>query len=244
MAAGMNFTIRGSFGFRPPAVASVCALLLLAAACQTKEKKEETQVSPLSPAPASGAANAQPAAQNAPATVTPKAAEPGSSTQLTLDPAASKLEIVAAKITHSHDGSFRQFYGTASVAGDQVQAVSFDVDTASLQTDTEKLTAHVKTKDFLDVEKFPKASFRSTSIVPKPSGSATHEITGELTLHGVTQEIKFPATIDLTADTVTGRAEVPINRQKFGIAYPGMPDDLIKDEVLLKPTFVFLRKKS
>jgi len=151
---------------------------------------------------------------------------------------------VAAKITRSHDGSFKQFTGTATFAGDVLQAASFDVDTASLQTDTEKLTAHVKTKDFLDVEKFPKASFKSTSIVAKPAGSATHEITGELTLHGVTQEIKFPATIDLTPDTVTGRAEVAINRQKFGVAYPGMPDDLIKDEVVLKPTFVFLRKKS
>jgi polyisoprenoid-binding protein YceI len=230
-------------GIHRRGVASVCALALLVAACQTNEKKAETQAAALSPAPASGAANAQPAAQNGPATIT-KGGEPGALTQLTLDPAASKLEIVAAKITRSHDGSFKQFTGTATFAGDLLQAVSFDVDTASLQTDTEKLTAHIKTKDFLDVEKFPKASFKSTSIVAKPAGSATHEITGELTLHGVTQELKFPAIIDLTPDTVTGRAEVAINRQKFGVAYPGMPDDLIKDEVVLKPTFVFLRKKS
>ena len=239
----MNLTLRPSLGAQLCRAVSACALALLVVACQTNEKKGETHTAPLSPAPASGAANAQPAAQNGPATIT-KAGEPGAVTQLTLDPAASKLEIVAAKITRSHDGSFKQFTGTATFAGDVLQAASFDVDTASLQTDTEKLTAHVKTKDFLDVEKFPKASFKSTSIVAKPAGSATHEITGELTLHGVTQEIKFPATIDLTPDTVTGRAEVAINRQKFGVAYPGMPDDLIKDEVVLKPTFVFLRKKS
>ena len=63
-------------------------------------------------------------------------------------------------------------------------------------------------------------------------------------MHGVTAPISFPATIDVTPDSVTGRAEIRVNRQKFGIAYPGMPDDLIKDEVVLKPVFVFLRKKA
>jgi len=218
-------------------IVSACALILLVASCQANEKKSEA-VSSLTPAP-----SAAPAAQTTPSAVTPKAAEPGAAAELTLDRASSKLEIVASKITRSHDGSFQQFSGTANLAGDQVQAVNFDVDTASLQTDTEKLTAHIKTKDFLDVEKFPKASFKSTSVVAKPVGSATHEITGQLTLHGVTQQITFPANIAVTPESVTGRAEIAINRQKFGVVYPGMPDDLIKDEVLLKPTFVFVRRK-
>jgi polyisoprenoid-binding protein YceI len=217
---------------------SACALVLLFASCQANEKKNEAVV-PLAPTP-----GAAPTAQTNPTAVTPKAGEPGAATDLTLDRASSKLEFVAAKITKSQSGSFQQFTGTVSLAGEQVQAVHFDVDIASLQTDAEKLTAHLKTKDFLDVEKFPKASFQSTSVVAKPVGSATHEITGQLTLHGVTQEIKFPASIAFTPDSVTGRAEVGINRQKFGVAYPGMPDDLIKDEVVLEPTFVFVRRKS
>ncbi|HKO91260.1 MAG TPA: YceI family protein, partial [Polyangiaceae bacterium] len=175
---------------------------------------------------------------------TPQAAEPQGLTTLTLDPASSRLQIVAAKITRSHDGSFKQFTGTANMAGDQAQSVNFDVVTNSLETDTEKLTAHIKTKDFLDVEKFPQASFKSTSIVAKADGAATHEVTGDLTMHGVTAPITFPATIDVTPDSVTGRAEIRVNRQKFGIVYPGMPDDLIKDEVVLKPLFVFVRKKT
>lgn len=226
----MILRIDSPLGIQRRGIVTVCAVALLLASCQTNEKKSEA-VASLTPT----------AAQPTPSAVTPPA--PGAA-ELTLDRASSKLEILASKLTGSHDGSFRQFSGTAKLAGDLVQAVNFDVDTASLQTDTEKLTVHMKTKDFLDVEKFPKASFKSTSVVAKPAGSDTHEITGELTLHGVTQEIKFPASIALTPDSVTGRAEVAINRQKFGIVYPGMPDDLIKDVVLLKPTFVFLRKKS
>ncbi|HEU4578526.1 MAG TPA: YceI family protein [Polyangiaceae bacterium] len=231
--------------FRSRALAPACALLL-AMACQS-EKKTDTQVAPLAPANSTtgvDTAAAQPAAIGSTGAVTPKAAEPGAVSELALDPASSKLEIVASKITRSHDGSFKQFTGTATLAGDQVQSVNFDVDTASLQTDTEKLTQHIKTKDFLDVEKFPKATFKSSSVVAKPSGTATHEITGDLTLHGVTQQITFPATIELGPEKVTGRAEIAINRQKFGVTYPGMPDDLIKDEVVLKPSFVFPRKKS
>lgn len=218
-----------------------CVLaLVLAVACQT-EKKADTQVTPLAPAPT-------PAAQTAPNPSTPsvisKGAESADATVLTLVPDSSKLGISMSKITKTHTGSFDKFSGSATLAGDQVQSVSFTVDTTSLQTDTEKLTGHVKSKDFLEVEKFPTATFKSSSIVAKPSGGTTHEVTGELTLHGVTQKISFPATIDITPDSVTGRAEVAIDRQKFGVAYPGMPDDLIKDEVVLKPTFVFLRKKS
>jgi len=231
--------------FRSRALVAACALLF-AAACQS-EKKADTQVAQLAPAPSTTTATttaAQPAAIGSLGATTPKAVEPGAVAQLALDPASSKLDIVASKITRSHDGSFKQFTGTATLVGEQVQSISFDVDTASLQTDTEKLTAHIKTKDFLDVEKFPKATFKSSSVVAKPAGTATHEITGDLTLHGVTQQITFPATIELGAEKVTGRAEIAINRQKFGVAYPGMPDDLIKDDVLLKPSFVFPRKKS
>ena len=220
---------------------SVLALVLALSACRADETKTETAA--LTPSATSAKTPATPA-PTAPGSATPHAAQPGTLTTLTLDPASSQLQIVAAKITRSHDGSFKQFTGSATLAGEQVQSVNFEVDTASLETDTEKLTAHIKTKDFLDVEKFPKATFKSSNIVAKPDGAATHLITGDLTMHGVTSQISFPATIDITADSVTGRAEIRVNRQKFGITYPGMADDLIKDDVVLKPVFVFLRKKA
>jgi polyisoprenoid-binding protein YceI len=217
---------------------SVLAFALALSACRSDEKKAETQTTPLTPS----ATSSTTPAPTTPSAAAPSAAQPGALKTLTLDPASSRLQLVAAKITRSHDGSFKQFTGTASLAGEQVQSVNFEVDTASLETDTEKLTAHIKTKDFLDVEKFPKASFKSSSIVAKPAGTATHEVTGDLTMHGVTAQISFPATIEITPASVTGRAEIRVNRQKFGIVYPGLPDDLIKDEVVLKPQFVFVRK--
>jgi polyisoprenoid-binding protein YceI len=220
-----------SFSMSQRFAASFLAFGLALLACQSNDKKPEaeTKVATLSAAP--------------PAAV-PTATQPNApSTKLALDPAASKLELVASKVTRSHDGSFKQFSGTATLTGEQLSRVNFEVETASLQTDTDKLTAHIKTPDLLDVEKFPKATFTSTQIMAKPAGTATHEITGALTLHGVTNEVTFPATIAITPERVTGSAEVHIDRQKFGVTYPGMPDDLIKNDVVLKPSFVFPRAK-
>jgi len=59
-------------------------------------------------------------------------------------------------------------------------------------------------------------------------------VTGNLELHGVTKSITFPATITVQGDTVAVKAEFAINRKDFGIVYPGKPDDLIKDDVLLR----------
>jgi polyisoprenoid-binding protein YceI len=150
----------------------------------------------------------------------------------------STLAFVGAKITGKHDGSFKVFSGTITVPeGDVTKgSVALEVDTSSVVTDTEKLTTHLKSPDFFDVAKFPKATFTSTSVTADTSKGCTHLITGNLDLHGVTKSISFPATVRLTAAGVEADAEFAINRKDFAIVYAGMPDDLIKDDVLMKLT--------
>ena len=206
-------------------------LLASTAACKASE-----------PPPVATTSAAQPVAVAAPGEAPPQT-DPASVKTLSLDAASSKFDFDAAKITKTHHGAFKQFTGSATLLGDELHSLAIEVETPSVEADDPKLTGHIKTADFLDVEKFPKATFKSSSITEKPSSTgATHEVVGALTLHGVTQEISFPVTVTQTADSVTGKAEVAIDRQKFNIKYPGMPDDLIKDEVLLKPTFVFSKK--
>lgn len=159
----------------------------------------------------------------------------------TLSVVADKSEIgfTGAKITGKHTGKFRTFSGEAKVVGNTAKELSFTVQMDSVESDDEKLTGHLKSADFFDVEKNPTSSFKSTSIVEKAAGDATHEITGNLTLHGVTKTIAFPAKVTTTDDGVTGKAEFTINRKDFNIVYPGKPDDLIKDDVLLTISLVF-----
>jgi polyisoprenoid-binding protein YceI len=112
-------------------------------------------------------------------------------------------------------------------------SVSATIDVGSLKADEEKLTGHLKTPDLLDVAKFPQATFTSTAIKAGGDKGATHTVTGNLQLHGVTKSISFPATIKVGSERVDVDAEFSINRKDFGIVYPGMPDDLIKDDVLV-----------
>jgi polyisoprenoid-binding protein YceI len=148
----------------------------------------------------------------------------------------SEVGFVGAKITRKHDGSFRSFRGTVQlVDGDpQKSSVKAEIDTASIMADEDRLTGHLKSPDFFDVQRYPQATFTSTSVRAGAADGATHTVTGNLELHGVTKSISFPARIGITGDAVAVDAEFVIDRKDFGIAYPGAPDDLIKDDVLIK----------
>lgn len=148
----------------------------------------------------------------------------------------SSVEFVGAKVSAKHDGSFKVFHGTINLVGadPSKSSVSAEIDMASLSIEPAKLAAHLKTPDFFDAEKFPKATFASTAIKPGGENGATHTVSGNLELHGVTKGITFPAKIKVEPDLIRVDAEFAINRKDFSIVYPGMPDDLIKDDVLIK----------
>lgn len=170
------------------------------------------------------------------AAVSGGAAVPASAARYAFSNDGSQIAFVGAKITRKHDGSFGAFRGAIDlVDGDPTKSlVKAEIDTASVTVDEPRLTGHLKTSDFFDVGRFPKATFSSTAIVAGGQNGATHTITGNLDLHGVTKSISFPATIRVAADAVETDAEFAINRKDFEIVYPGKPDDLIKDEVLIK----------
>jgi polyisoprenoid-binding protein YceI len=184
------------------------------------------------------ACNNDPAKGKSQAAVADPAAAPViTGVKYTFDQVASKVEFVGAKITRKHDGAFGTFAGTIQLVGNDPlkSQVTVEVDTASLTSDDPKLTGHLKSPDFFDVAKYPKARFTSTSITAGGEKGATHTVTGNLELHGVTKSITFPATIKLVGDDgVHVDTEFAIRRKDFGLVYPGMPNDLIKDDVLLK----------
>ena len=149
---------------------------------------------------------------------------------LYIDP-TSKVEWVGSKISGDHRGGFERMTGSVilSGAGDsvKVEELHAEFDMRSLFSDHKKLTQHLLSPDFFDVESFPKSSFRMV-------GYENQKMTGVLTLRGVQKEISFPCDLKMEGKRVSINAEFTINRKDFGIIYPGRPDDLIRDEVLLK----------
>lgn len=167
-------------------------------------------------------------------------ASPAAGTQgqkYVITPQNSKVEFTGSKVTGKHDGSFGDFSGQIDYAGTPEQSrVNITMKTDSLTTDAPDLTKHLKTPDFFDVAKFPEASFVSTSIKPGGDKGASHTVTGNLTLHGVTKAVTFPATISVTPEVATVDSTFSINRKDFGINYAGQADNLIRDDVVLKLT--------
>lgn len=176
----------------------------------------------------------------APAVPAPPPAAAGRQT-LTLDRASSSIGFTGAKVSATHDGSFGEFSGTIELDPENIAAssVRITIQMSSLSIDPERLSQHLLTPDFFDAPQFPTATFESASIAAGANAQvasvpATHTVTGNLTLHGQTRAISFPAAITVEPTSVRARSEFTINRRDFGIVYPGMPDDLIADEVVIR----------
>ncbi|MGD8607123.1 MAG: YceI family protein [Myxococcales bacterium] len=182
-------------------------------------------------------AKVTPATVGAPAPTKAESAPTGANpaptaTALVIDPSNSKVEFVGAKVTRSHGGGFTDFAGKVELAEPTESShVEITIQTASLYADEEKLAKHLKSPDFFDVNDFPTATFRSTEIKKRADD---YQVTGDLTLHGVTKRVSFPATIQVSDGAVKASSEFSINRHDFGISYPGMKDDLIRDLVVIK----------
>src|SRR5690606_36028715 len=86
---------------------------------------------------------------------------------------------------------------------------------------------------FFHVENHPEATFESAEIVPIDSADATHLVTGNLTMHGQTNGVTFPAAISVNDDEVHATADFIIDRTDWGITYTGQADDLIENNVRL-----------
>jgi polyisoprenoid-binding protein YceI len=107
--------------------------------------------------------------------------------------------------------------GGADLAGAKI---TIEITTASIYTDTGKLTNHLKSGDFFDVNKHPKATFKSTAIkAAKGANGTTHEITGDLTMHGVTKSVTFPVKTTADDKTVTIDGTLTVKKEDFGMVY-------------------------
>ena len=146
---------------------------------------------------------------------------------------SSTIQFVGSKVTGSHNGGFKHFAGEFKVLdgklADSGNKVVMDIN--STWADSDRLAGHLRSPDFFDAAKYPTATFVSTEI--RPSGDAA-TVTGDLTLHGITKSISFPAKIQVGETGVQLAAEFFLNRLDFGIKYPGKANDLIRKEVVLK----------
>jgi len=122
-------------------------------------------------------------------------------------------------------GRFSDFEGAIEYNAEHPEqsSVELTLQAASVDTNERDRDAHLRSADFFDVEKYPTLTFRSTRIAPK--GQGTFEVTGDLTIHGITRPIAVAVSLLGTAKDPWGNerlafeAETTINRKDFGLLW-------------------------
>ncbi len=138
---------------------------------------------------------------------------------LKVDSAASKVDFVGKKDDGKHVGGFKKVEGTALVDHETPSASSLKlaIDTKSLWSDDDKLTAHLSNADFFNVREFPTITFESTKVVMKDDNKG--EIVGKLTMLGKTVETTVPVTAESKDAELHLHAKFKIDRTQWGMKY-------------------------
>lgn len=144
----------------------------------------------------------------------------------TLDPAHTLVEFAAKHLMIATvKGRFSDVSGTIHIDETDPTASSVDavIKAASIDTRTDQRDAHLKSADFLEVQRYPEITFRSTKV--ERAGDAHYRVTGNLTIHGVTK----PVVLDVhdegrTKDPWGGEragfsATTRIDRRDFGLTW-------------------------
>ena len=160
-----------------------------------------------------------------------------------LDPSHTTIGFVTrhAMVTKVR-GSFEEYTGTATIDGANPAASSLEVtiQAASLNTRNADRDAHVRSADFLDVETYPEITFRSTDFAV--NGDEV-EVTGDLTIRGVTKSITIPFEFQGAAkdpfgnDRIGFEGQAPISRADFGLTWNAALETggfLVADKVVLE----------
>ena len=142
-----------------------------------------------------------------------------------LNPSMTTVGFVARKLMVSKiRGAFEKFEGTLVVADPAEKSqLEVRVETASIQTREEKRDAHLRSPDFLDVERFPVMTFKSTSV--ERVDDTNLRVTGDLTIKDLTRPVTLDVEYEGLHPTPWGFEQIivsasgEINREEWGLTW-------------------------
>ncbi|TAG17635.1 MAG: YceI family protein [Cytophagia bacterium] len=136
-----------------------------------------------------------------------------------VDVAKSNVKWHAKKVTGEHMGSVNISDGALMVDGTKITGGSFNMDMNSIvctditdATMNGKLIGHLKSDDFFSVAKNPKAAFKITKV-------EGNNVTGNMTIKGITNSITFPVVMKMEGKNVVATAKMMLDRTKWDIRY-------------------------
>jgi polyisoprenoid-binding protein YceI len=149
-----------------------------------------------------------------------------------LDPYHTQVEFSAKHLgMMTVRGQFDEVSTTADIDPEHPENASVEatISTASIRTNNATRDNDIRSSNFLEIDKYPTMTFKSTSI--KPAGPDHYELTGDLTIKGTTR----PVTLDVTkygefndsgmmGHRIAYGATTKINRKDFGLSFNAVLD--------------------
>ncbi|MER2998439.1 YceI family protein [Pontibacter populi] len=142
---------------------------------------------------------------------------------------ASTMKWNARKVGGEHYGKINLADGDLQLSGNKLTGGNFTIDMRSIVVEdikraesNKKLTDHLKSDDFFSVESHPTATFTITKVsrlTKVKAGEPNYNITGNLTIKGITNPITFPATVQINGKSVEAKALIEVDRTKYDIKY-------------------------
>jgi polyisoprenoid-binding protein YceI len=159
------------------------------------------------------------------AVLTTLAALPLRADTFAIDPGHSEVSFQIRHLVSQVRGRFNDFSGTVQLDPKNLPAssVDFHIKATSIDTNVPDRDKHLRSADFFDVEKYPEITFKSESI--KPAGKDKYDVTGTLTMHGVSKKVTLPVTFfgqakDPWGNTRAGfQTETKLDRKEYGIVW-------------------------
>ena len=162
----------------------------------------------------------------------------------TIDATHTRIGFVArhAMVTKVR-GAFNEFEGSAAVDAEDFtkSTATLTIEAASIDTRNEQRDGHLRSNDFLDMDEYPEITFVSTGMIS--NGTNSLELTGDLTIKGVTRAVTVPFEFEGLATDPFGNVRagfegsVSINRKDYGITWNAALETggvLVSDKIKLE----------
>jgi polyisoprenoid-binding protein YceI len=136
----------------------------------------------------------------------------------TVDTDKSTITWSAKKVGGGHTGTINIASGSLVADGKSLLKGSFLINMASITSDNERVTGQLKADVFFDAQKNPTSKFEITKV--EKAGTDRVNITGNLTIKGITHPLTFPATVKQQKDIIVAVATgVRIDRTKYDMKF-------------------------
>ncbi|HEY1763491.1 MAG TPA: YceI family protein [Opitutaceae bacterium] len=156
-----------------------------------------------------------------------------------IDPVHSSVAFEIRHVFSKVPGKFTDFSGTITVDRENLEksSVTATIQVGSIDTSNEKRNSDLKAPSFFDLAQYSTITFTSTSW--KKTGDNAYDVTGNLTIHGITKEVVLKVIADgfgpgMMGSPVSGwEATTTINRRDYGVNGPAMLGTVVGDEVAI-----------